>query len=207
MQQLTATDHMELDSFWARPARPLTPIAPEQQFGAVTVTSTCRVCGARSSQAIGGGDGALLCGGCRADLDAAEATVNERLDALREEEAMVMETWVEAQANLDDVTASRWVTLCADRDRVIAQLQRARTEKYYNWTDEQIAANIAAKQAAHDEVMTKIQRTASKPGALSQLLKGYDLWRAALASIADRRAACERGLMEIDAARSGGAPF
>jgi hypothetical protein len=205
MQQLTATDHAELDAFWARPARPLTPIAPEQQFGAVTITVTCRVCGARASQAIS--SEGLLCGACRADLDAATAAVGERLDALREEEAMVMETWVDAQAGLDDTTAARWVTLCADRDRVIAQLERAKRGPYYNWTNEQIAANIAAKQAVHDEVMGRIARTAQKPGPLAQLLKGYDLWRAALASIADRRGRCEQGLAEIDAARTGAAPF
>lgn len=203
--QLTATDHAELDAFWARPARPMTPIDPTRTPGAYTVTITCRVCGARQTL-MAFVDG-LLCNACRADLDAAEATVQTQLEAIKAEEAQAMGMWTEVQANLDDVTAERWVRLSADRDRVVAQLQRARTDKYYNWSDERIAQNIAEKQSAYDEVMARIARTAEKPGALGQLLKGYDLWQAELAKLNERRQSCERGLMEIDAARPGGAPF
>lgn len=203
--QLTAIDHAELDAFWARNPRPMTPIDPANMPGTRTITIVCRVCAARVQVAAFVEH--LLCASCASDLDTAEATVQGRLEALKAEEAQVMEVWVEAQAALDDVTASRWVTLCADRDRVTAQLQRSRTEKYYGWDNDQIAANIAAKQAAYDEVMTKIARTAQKPGPLAQLLKGYALWKQALISIADRRAQADAALMEIDAARPGGAPF
>lgn len=203
--QLTAADHAALDAFWAAPPRPMTPINPAHTPGAQTYAITCRACGVRT-QILTFVD-VLLCMACASDLDATEARVNERLEALKHEEAQVMEVWALAHANLDDTLAARWVTLCADRDRVTAQLERAKRGPYYNWSDAQIAQNIAAKQSAYDEVMTKIARTAQKPGPLAQLLKGYSLWKQSLTTIAQQFAACEQALAEIDCARPGGAPF
>jgi hypothetical protein len=200
--QLTSTDHLELDTFWATKPAPRTPIRPDQYFGAVTVTITCRVCSKREPQTLG--SPALLCRTCKADLPKAEATIQERMEAIKAAHDQEMDRWAELQSGLDDATADRWTRLTQDQQRVEAQLQRAQTGTYHGYSQEQIAANIAAKQAAFDEVLGRITRTLIKGGPIADLLKARHAHEAAIQKLNEQRRNAEMALSEID---SEGVPF
>lgn len=205
MIELTQADHAELDTFWATKPAPRTPIRPDQYFGAVTVSITCRVCGKRESQLTSAT--ALLCRRCLNDLDGAEQAVQTRLEDIKEAVAFEMDRWVAVQAAGSDELADRWTRLIQDWQRVTSQLERAQTGKYYNYTPEQIAANVAAKQAAYDETTARIERTRLKGGELARLIDGHTAHLAQLAKLNEEKADAERALSEIDCSREGGAPF
>jgi len=197
--EITRADEIELDAWWAMAPKKSelreVPIPP----GAMVVVRSCRACGKRSEIAVHWAG--LLCGMCRADLEKTELRIMTIQASLESQLDRAMATWAVRQADLDDETAARWYRLCGDRQTATAALQRAQTEKYYNWTAEEIAENIAKKKAAFDDVMGKIERTKGKPGAIAELLKEEALHQSELKRINEARCAAELALQEITAAR------
>lgn len=197
--EVTLADEIELDAWWkAVPKRSEIREIPIPH-GAMVVVRACRACGKRSEIAVHWAG--LLCGICRADLKKTEERIRALQAQLEAQLDRAMATWAVRQADLDDELASRWYRLCGDRQTATAALQRAQTEKYYGWTSERIAENVAVKKAAFDDVMGKIERTKGKGGPLAELLKEEALHQKELARIAEARTAAELALQEIAAAR------
>jgi len=204
---LTTLEEHELDAFWARPARKQTPINPAHTPGAVAITTTCRVCGKRSQQAIH--EPGLLCNVCRHDLDGAENKLNKQLADLNVAEATASETWIQRQADLPDELAERWYRLSQDKQRIDAQLQRAETEKKFEnaGTLTDIVRRVADLQAERDTIYARIERTRAKGGELATLIEQEQNWQRTRTDFQQKRIAIQQGLQEVTAARDGNAPF
>jgi len=204
---ITPTDEQELDAFWSRPARPMSPINAAYAPGAVTMVTTCRVCGKRSQQAIH--EAGLLCNVCRHDLDSAESKLNKQLADLATAESAASETWIQRQADLPDELTERWYRLSQDKQRIDAQLRRAETEKKSEnaGTLTDIVRRVADLQAERDTIYARIERTRIKGGELATLIEQEQNWQRARADFQQKRIAIQQGLQEITAARDGNAPF
>lgn len=203
--EVTAADEVMLDAWWK--------MAPKKSEikeiaippGAMVVVRNCKACNKRSEIAVHWAG--MLCGVCRANLDKTEERIKKIQASLEAQLDKAMATWAMRQADLDDETASRWYRLCGDRQTATAALTRAQTEKYYQWTAEEIAENVTKKRATFDEVMGKIERTKGKGGTLAQLLKEESEHQAELKRINEARASAEIALQEVFAARDDEVPF
>lgn len=199
----TSDDDAAVDRWWAEPRKPRRPSLKIVEVSpyATTMTITCRACGMRATVDIAWPG--LLCGMCRADLDATEANLQACIADVTEAGEEDTEAWLNYQAGLDDALADRWTTLVQSRDAVKARLDRALTgKKTRRDTPEAIQADIDATRAAWAEMQAKIERTAQNPAnPLSGLLKGEAMYKAAMAEHTKKLQAFELGLAEIDVAR------
>ena len=198
---VTIADEQELDAFWSRPARPMTPINPARTPGAVVSMTTCRACGKRSQQAVD--TPGLLCNTCRHDLGATEATLRDQLQSLSGLEEALSEAWIQRQAELPDELAARWYRLSQDKQQIDARLQKAETAKQYEnaGTLTDIVREVAELQAERDTIYARIERTRLKGGELATLIEDERKYQRARSGLAEKRRAIQQGLQEVYAAR------
>lgn len=168
-------------------------------------TITCRVCGKKETRSID--VVALLCTECRSDIASTAMMVDRRLQAVMAQHDAALARWMDVQAQMDDITASRMARLTQARLQAQGAADRARKSKPAGM---EMSRAVEIQQDAElrlSEIFRKIQRSREAGDALSAVILEEDRYYEICKETNREKMWCDIANQEIDAALSGSRPF